>query len=370
MEWSWNFGRIAGIDLKVHPTFIFLLVLTGLSTLMAGGDITVVVSDILLVLALFLCVVLHEYGHALTARAFGIHTQDIVLLPIGGVARLERMPEDPKEELIVAAAGPAVNLVIGAALFVSLLLSGFLAPPLDIFAMMDNFWVQLMTMNFSLVAFNLIPAFPMDGGRVLRGLLGLTMDRVRATRIAANIGRGIAVVMGLVGFIINPWLVLIALFIWSGAGAEALSVEVEAGLKGLTVRDALISQFYQVEGNQPLLTVFQLSMQTGQQNVPVVSNGHYLGIIRRRDLLKAIERLGQRAPAYAAIGVEPEGLDPKMPLAEVLPKFSTCHILPVVENGTLIGLVTHESVQQAMWLNQLHRTVDSQPSAEKMDKVR
>jgi CBS domain-containing protein len=196
------------------------------------------------------------------------------------------------------------------------------------------------------------------------------MDRVRATRIAANIGRGIAVVMGLVGFIINPWLVLIALFVWSGAGAEALSVEVEAGVKGLTVRDALITQFYQVEGNQPLLTVFQLSMQTGQQNIPVVSNGHYLGIIRRRDLLKAIERLGQRAPAYAAIGVEPEGLDPEMPLAEALPKFSTCHVLPVVENGTLIGLITPESVQQAMWLNQLHRTVDSQPSAEKMDKAR
>ncbi len=367
MKWSWNVGRIAGIDLKIHLTFVFLLIWTGFATLTSGGDMTAVAGDLLLILALFLCVVLHEYGHALTARLFGIHTQDITLLPIGGVARLESMPEDPKEELAVAAAGPAVNLVIGGALLVSLLLTGFFSSPLDISSLTENFWVQLMTMNFSLVAFNLIPAFPMDGGRVLRGILGLMMDRVKATKIAANIGRGIAVLMGLIGFFINPWLVLIAIFIWTGAGAEAQSVEVKAGLKGLVARDALVTKFYQVEANQSLVNVFQLSMQTGQQNLPVVSNGHLLGIIRRKDLLSAMERLGQRAPAYAAIGVEPEGLRPEMPLVDVLPKFAACRVQPVVENGALIGLITPESLQQAMWLNKPRRPVDSQPPAEKTD---
>jgi Zn-dependent protease len=369
MKWSWNVGRIAGIDLKIHLTFVFLLIWTGFTTLSSGGDMAAMVGDILLILALFLCVVLHEYGHALTARLFGIHTQDITLLPIGGVARLESMPEDPKEELAVAAAGPAVNLVIGAALLVSLLLSGSFASPMDISALTGNFWVRLMTMNFSLVAFNLIPAFPMDGGRVLRGILGLRMDRVKATKIAANIGRGIAVVMGLVGFFINPWLVLIALFVWSGAGAEAQSVEVKAGLKGLTVRDALVTQFYQVEANQSLVNVFQLSMQTGQQNIPVVSNGNLLGIIRRQDLLSAMERLGERAPAYAAIGVEPEGLDPEMSLADVLPKFSTCRVQPVVEDGALIGLVTPESIQQRMWLNRKMNSSPTPPPNEKTDTI-
>jgi Zn-dependent protease len=369
MKWSWNVGRFAGIDLKIHLTFVFLLVWIAFGTLMAGGDMTTVIGDVLLILALFLCVILHEYGHALTARVFGIQTQGITLLPIGGVARLEKMPEDPKEELVVAAAGPAVNLVIGAALLVSLLISGFFASPMDISSMTENFWVQLMTMNFSLVAFNLIPAFPMDGGRVLRGLLGLRMDRVKATKIAANIGRGIAVVMGLVGIFINPWLVLIALFVWSGAGAEAQSVEVKAGLKGLTVRDALITQFYQLEANQPLLTVFQLSMQTGQQNIPVISNGHLLGIIRRSDLSSAMERLGDRAPAYAAIGVELEGLDPEMPLADVLPKFSICRTQPVVEDGVLIGLVTPESIQQRMWLNRKMNNFPTPPPNEKTDTI-
>jgi len=369
MKWSWNVGRIAGIDVKIHLTFVILLIWVGFSTLIAGGNMTAVFSDVLFILALFLCVVLHEFGHALTARLFGIQTQDITLLPIGGIARLEEMPEDPKEELAVAAAGPAVNLVIGIALLIILLLLGVFTPPINLAVLAENFWVQLMTANFTLFAFNLIPAFPMDGGRVLRAILGTRMKHVRATRIAANIGRGFAVVMGIAGFFLNPWLILTAIFIWSGAGAEAQSVEVKAGLKGLVVRDALITKFYQVDANQPLASVFQLSLQTGQNDLPVVSNGHFLGIIRRADLLSAMERLGNRAPAYAAIGVEAEGLDPDIPLQDVLPKFALSRVQPVFENGALIGLVTPKSVQQCMWLNQQRKTVDPHPPEETIHPV-
>ncbi|MFN2305086.1 MAG: site-2 protease family protein [Anaerolineales bacterium] len=369
MKWSWNLGRIFGIDLKIHSTFVLLLIWIAISTLIAGGDFIAVGTEILLILALFMCVVFHELGHALMARRFGIPTKDITLLPIGGVARLDKMPEKPKEELLVAIAGPAVNLFIGTLLFSGLLLTGAFSQGIDLTTVSNSFWLQLMVVNFTLVAFNLIPAFPMDGGRILKALLALKMTSVKATRLAANIGRGIAVLMGIAGFFFNPWLILTAIFVWYGAGAEARSAEINQGLKGLVVRDALISQFYQVEANQPLSTVFQLSLQTGQHNLPVVSNGHFLGIIRRADLLNALDKMGERAPAYAAIGAEPEGVNLDMPLTEVLPLFSTNRVLPVIENRQLMGLITPESVQQRLWLNRHTQEADRQPPKEKINPI-
>jgi Zn-dependent protease len=361
MKWTWKIGRIAGIDVKIHLTFFFILIWFGLSAYLNGGSIIAALTNVLLILTLFLCVVAHEFGHALTARLFGITTKDITLLPIGGVARLERIPEDPKEELFVAAAGPAVNLVIAGGLFGGLLLSGFFSQPLNMSVLMNNFWLQLLVANITLVLFNLIPAFPMDGGRLLRSFLALVMDHLKATRIAAVVGRALAIVMGIAGLFVNPWLILTAIFVWFGAGSEAQAVEMKVGLKGLVVRDAMVSQFYQVEANQPLSEVFQLAMATGQHNMPVISNGIYLGIIRRSDLMKAMERVGSRAPAYAAIGMEPEGLDPEMVLSDVLEKFASNRVLPVIENRQLIGLVTPESVQQRMWLNQ--RMAGTKPRA-------
>lgn len=369
MNGSWHIGRIAGIDLKIHPTFLFLLIWVGFSSVLSGGSIGMMASELIFILALFLSVVLHELGHALMAKRFKISTTDITLLPIGGIARLERMPEDPKEELWVAAAGPAVNIVISAILFAGLFLTGVFSQPLNSLLQLNNFWLRLFTANLTLVVFNLIPAFPMDGGRVLRAFLALRMDHVKATQIAANIGRGLALIMGIYGIFTNPWLAMIAVFVWTGAGTEAKSVALKANLSGLVVRDALISQFYQVEANQPLSDVFQLLMKTGQQFVPVTSNGRFLGIIQRNDLVKALERLGDRAPAYAAIGVELQGLHPEMPLSEVLEKFSVSRIQPVIENDQLIGLVTPESVQQCMWLHQRMNDAKPHPSEEKTTSV-
>lgn len=365
MKWSWNIGKIAGIDIKIHPTFFLLLIWVAFVAISGGNTFNAVFTEVGFILVLFLSVVLHEFGHALVARKFGITTQDITLLPIGGVARLEKMPEDPKEELLVAGAGPLVNVVISGVLFIVLLLTGFFTLPLNLTALLDHFWFRILTANVTLAVFNLIPAFPMDGGRILRALLATQMDRVKATQTAANIGRAFAVVMGIAGFFLNPWLILTAFFVWSGASAEAQSVEVKAGLQGLTVQDARVSQFYQAEANQPLDSVFQLSMQTGQQNLPVTSNGRFLGFIRRQDLLNAMDRLGHRAPAYAAIGVEPEGVPLDLPLTEVLPKFAANQVLPVIDNGQLVGLITPESIQQCMWLNQRSNKNADYPSEEK-----
>ena len=299
------------------------------------------------------------------ARRFGIPTRDITLLPIGGVAKLEKLPEEPKKEFLVAIAGPLVNLVIGSVLLGTLALTNGLSGLASIEALSTNVWVQLMVANFMLFAFNLLPAFPMDGGRVLRALLATLYEPVKATQIAANIGRGFSVLLGIAGIIFNPLLILTAIFIWVGAGAEAETMVIKKYIKGLVVRDAMVSQFYQVEANQTLESILQLSMQTGQKNIPVVSNGHFLGIIQYQGLLKAFEKLGRRAPAYTAIGNKQEGIDPDLPLIDILPKISRNTVIPVVEDHQLIGLISPNSVQERIWMQRNLRNSDIGSNQEK-----
>jgi Zn-dependent protease len=180
-----------------------------------------------LILSVFGIVVLHELGHALTARRFGIKTRDITLLPIGGVAQLERMPDDPKQELLVALAGPAVNVVLAAALFALIALTG---GSLEGGLTTGSFLAQLLWVNVSLAVFNLLPAFPMDGGRVLRAALAMKTSSLRATQIAATVGRGMAWVLGGLGLFFNPMLVLVAFFVWMGATGEQAMAERRADL--------------------------------------------------------------------------------------------------------------------------------------------
>src|SRR5213593_3772919 len=185
MRWSWRIGRIAGIDLYVHMTFLILLGWVGLSYYLARHSVRDALSGIGFILALFGIVVLHELGHALTARRYGIRTRDITLLPIGGVSRLERIPDEPRQEVWVSLAGPAVNVVIAAALYAWLLLSHTLRPFSALTMAGGPFLERLLLVNVSLAVFNLLPAFPMDGGRVLRALLAMRMDYVRATQVSA-----------------------------------------------------------------------------------------------------------------------------------------------------------------------------------------
>ena len=364
MNGTLKLGKIAGIEVKIHPTFFFLILWVVLSALWSGATAAGVITEVGYVAVLFLCVVLHELGHALVARRYGIQTQDILLLPIGGIARVEKMPEKPKEELLVALAGPAVNGLISVFIFLGLILTGFFSAPQSLTVALDSFWFQILAANVMLALFNLLPAFPMDGGRVLRALLSTHMDTVEATQTAATVGKVLAIILAFVGFFLNPWLILTALIIWSGANSEAQTVQLKANLKGLIVRDATIRQFYQVEANQTLESVFDLSLRTGQQTIPVISNSRYLGFIQRPNLLESMERLGRRAPAYAAIDLKPEGLSPDLPLVEALPKFTHTPVLPVVQDEAMFGIITPESIQQVMWLNQHQSKAGAQPPEE------
>jgi len=211
MKWSWKIGEYKGIGVYIHATFLLIIIWVAYLHWDAGQSLAETINGIIFVLAIFACVVLHEFGHALTAQKYNIKTRDITLLPIGGVARLERMPDDPRQELYVALAGPAVNVVIAAAIFIWLMITSALEPVTSLTVTSGSFLERLMIVNIFLVLFNMLPAFPMDGGRVTRALLAMRMDYARATHIAANLGQGMALLFGFLGFFTNPFLIFIAL---------------------------------------------------------------------------------------------------------------------------------------------------------------
>jgi Zn-dependent protease/CBS domain-containing protein len=276
MRWSLPLGRIAGIDVRVHATFLLLVVGLGVLQLATGGSALSALIGIGFLLALFGCVLLHELGHALAARRYGIGTRDIMLLPIGGVARLERLPDRPSQELLVALAGPAVNaglvLVLGVALF---------AAPASVAA---PFVTQLLVANVFLTVFNLLPAFPMDGGRVLRALLAMRLGPVRSTRIAATIGKGMAFLFGIAGLFWNPLLLLIAIFVWFGAGQEERAITLRAGLRGVRARDVAVASFHVLDASESIARARFLARSVFQTSFPVTREGRLVGVVAARDL--------------------------------------------------------------------------------------
>ncbi|MEJ2221145.1 MAG: site-2 protease family protein [Desulfobacterales bacterium] len=231
MRWSLKIAKLAGIDIFIHFTFFILVTWVGFIQWKLNGSIGAAFSGIVFILAIFSCVVLHEIGHALAAKKYGIKTRDIILLPIGGVARLEKMPSQPIQELWVALAGPAVNVVIAALLGIYLWIINSLAPDNQITMSTAAFAERIMGVNIFLVVFNMIPAFPMDGGRVLRALLATRLAYIRATQVSASLGQGIAVLFGIIGLFYNPILLLIAIFVWMGAAQETRIIRAKLAVR-------------------------------------------------------------------------------------------------------------------------------------------
>lgn len=346
MKWQWKLGTFAGIDVFVHATFLLLIGWIGYTHWIEFGTATKVVEGILFILALFLCVVLHEYGHALTARRYGIKTRDITLYPIGGVARLERMPDKPIEELWVALMGPAVNVVIAALLFVYLFATNSLVPMDQLTVASGSFVERLMAVNISLVLFNLLPAFPMDGGRVLRALLAMRMDYVRATQVAANIGQGMAFLFGLAGLFGNPFLLFIAFFVWIGAQQEASLVQMKSSLGGIPVQRAMLTDYHSVSPRNNLAQVVQLVLEGSQHDFPVVDDDRVVGVLTRRDLMAAIGRRSQSALVSEVMRRDFETVDANDMLEPAFLRLQACDcgLFPVLRAGQLVGLLTTENI--------------------------
>ena len=357
MTWSWKVARIAGIDVYVHATFLMVVAWIAMLYWNQSQSLVAVVEGVGFILVLFACIVLHEFGHALTARRYGIRTRDITLLPIGGVARLERMPEEPVQELWVALAGPAVNGVIALLLFGWLHASGEWESVDRLGMARDAFVERVMLANVFLAAFNLLPAFPMDGGRALRALLATRMEYTRATQRAALIGQGMAILFGFIGLQGNPILIFIALFVWIGAGQEASMVQMKSALAGIPVRRAMLTEFGTLTATNTLGDAADLVLMGSQQDFPVVGDGRVAGILTRSDLLQALTRSGRNASVGENMRRECATADASEMLEAVLARLQghDCHTVPITERGALIGLVTMDNVGEFLMIQAAER---------------
>ncbi len=353
MRWSWRLLKVAGIGIYVHITFLLLLLWAGWDGFAEQHRWQGALVSIGFIVTLFVIVVLHELGHALTARRFGIATRDITLLPIGGVARLERMPDDPKQELAVALAGPAVNVALAILLFGALTLAHTLGAAQFRPHSGWSFAANLLWVNVALAVFNLLPAFPMDGGRVLRALLAIRLNYVRATQIAASCGQAMAFLFGLVGLVgvpgligANPLLILIAVFVWMGASAEATLVEVKSALGGIPVSQVMITDFRTLSPEDTLAHAAELLLAGYQQDFPVLSEGKLVGLLTRSALVNGLAKLDHNMPVADAMEKEfPRAHPGEMAEAVFLRlQSSKCRSMPVLRNDQLLGIATAENV--------------------------
>ncbi|MET1082989.1 MAG: site-2 protease family protein [Burkholderiales bacterium] len=340
-NWSLQVGQLAGTFVYVHVTFFVLLAWIGVAGGLATGSLAAAAEAVAFTTTLFACVVLHEFGHVFMARRFGIRTRDIVLFPFGGVSRLERMPEVPSQEFLIALAGPAVSVGIAAALGAVLQLQGS-APQLEEFASGDvSFAERLMFINAGLAVFNLLPAFPMDGGRVLRALLAVWLDYVRATELAARIGQGIAVLFALVGALMpNPMLLIIALFVWMGAAGEVGLAQLKRALCGMTVDTAMRTEFGKLAPADALGRAAEMAVRYAQSDFPVLQEGQVLGLLTGRDLARWLADGVPRSVGdimhrrFETIG----GSEPIEAAFERLQQDPNKTLL-VIDQGQLVGLV-------------------------------
>lgn len=348
MSWSYSLGKIGGTVLRVHVTFVLLIGWITISAWAADGPQAALVN-LLFILAVFACIVLHEFGHATMAARFGVRTPDITLLPIGGLARLDHIPENPRQEILIALAGPAVNVVIVLILSVFLGASGWLSDLQSLDNASQSFWGRLALVNALLVVFNMIPAFPMDGGRVFRAALAIFMNRVKATQLAARTGQVIALlfaVWGLTGG--NPILVLIAVFIFFAAGAESS----DAAMRGLahraTARDAVITSFVSLTPEDTLDTAAQAILHSSQSEFPVLlPSGHFVGFVTRESVLARPDPEFRQLPVSKIMFEDVPVVPLSAGMDDVLDLFAKARIPAVAVIGTtgeFVGFINRENI--------------------------
>ena len=338
--WSLRLGRIAGIPIRVHLTFVLFLAWFVMAFSLRGLGPSATFAGIALVVCVFASIVVHELGHALVARRFGVGTREILLLPIGGVASLERIPDKPMHELAVAVVGPAINLVLAAMLF-------FVG---------GAFATQLVWIQIGLAVFNMIPAFPMDGGRALRALLAMRLGRLRATQIAASLGKIIAIMFAAIGIVTNLWLVLIAVVVWMGARHEAQQAQTRSTIVDVPVSAAMNRHIDVVRPDESLGEAARLLVTTGQSELPIVDHGETIGVLTRTDVATGIKDVGAQAPIAKAPHHDAITVAPQEPLEGVYDRLAhePNAIAVVIDRGMPVGIVTTEQLATFVALHSPH----------------
>ena len=354
MGWSTSIGSIAGTTIRVHITFWLFLGWIFFASWASGGAAAAWYALAFMVL-LFSCVVAHEFGHIFMARRFGVSTPTVTLLPIGGVAQLERIPEKPSEEFLVAIAGPLVNVVIAAILILvfgaRLDTANLVGLDHTAASMID----RLAIVNLFLVAFNIIPAFPMDGGRVLRAALASRMGYVRATEIAATIGQFVAFALGFFGLFGNPLLIFIAIFVYLAAASESHLVAVRAMSKGVPVTAGMMTRFATLTPDSHIDEAVQMLLQTSQGEFPVVdAQSKPAGLLGRNELIMALKERGPDARVGDAMTPDIPAISNRACLDEafqLLQQKQAPAVAVVDSEGQLVGLVTSETIGEMIMLH-------------------
>lgn len=354
MDSSLQIGKFAGIRVQIHWTFWLLFLFIGFLVFSQEGTFTDLLWYSLFIVGLFFCVVLHEFGHALTAKKYGISTRSITLLPIGGLASLKKIPENPRQELLVAAAGPAVNVVIAIILAIFVPLESFTGMEAEALeeelAMIDggNFFFYMFTVNIALVLFNLIPAFPMDGGRIFRAVLSMKMGRIKATQIASSLGKILALVFFLYGLFYGIILSVIAVFIWFGAHSENIMMQQIELMRGYKIRDAMITEFTKLSPGDRLESVVDKILATTEQDFVVTENGEIAGILFMADLSRALKESGKETTVEKVMDTSVVNLEADAELSTAYRKLNrkNRNFFPVLENGEIIGVIDMNNINE------------------------
>jgi Zn-dependent protease/CBS domain-containing protein len=364
MRWSFTVARVGGTLVRIHLTLLLLMAWYAWGGWRISG-VQGAVDQFLFIVLLFLSVLLHEFGHIRAAARYGIPTPDVILTPIGGVARIARMPDRPREELVIALAGPLVTLVIAALLvgWVTLTRGAHALTPFwheDV-----SLWTALAWTNGVLLVFNLIPAFPMDGGRVLRALLASRIGIVRGTRIAARVGQALAIALAMLGLRYNPFLVLIAVFVFVGAEAEYEHVRTRQLAGDLTAGRLTVTDLRILPPTMSLRQAISLLTRSDQRAFPVLDdNGHLLGLITRDDLLRGVSESGLDTPVTSAM-VTPEvtgTIEVGIPFDEAVGRLydGKREALPVVDaSGRFVGLITRDNVTDVLLVKQIRQASEN-----------
>lgn len=358
MKGAFKLGKIAGISLFIHWTFSLLILFIVYVNYKAGQNLAQILWSLLFISCIFLTVLLHELGHALTAKNFGIKTKDITLLPIGGLARLERLPEKPSEELMVAFAGPLVNIVLA---LVTSLFIGLPDTSEEMIAQLangvnaNNFFLNFYLANIILAFFNLIPAFPMDGGRILRALLSFKFKRHVATKIAARIGQLLALGFVFLGFFANPFLIFIGIFVFLGAQIESEFTESKHLLKGYTVRDVLMKQYPTIDYNETLETAVKLMLDSQNKYFLVTENNIPMGTLNRDQIIEALSKKEEETVLSDILDRNLILLQADSFLEDVfeLVYKNKSTLMLVMENNQLIGTLDTENLLEFILIKEL-----------------
>jgi len=370
LTWSIKVAAIKGIDIRIHITFLFIVLWAAFNWgVLRPGGWQGMIYGVVFISLVFLCVVLHELAHSLVAQAFGVQVKGITLLPIGGVAQMESLPQHPLQELLMALAGPATNLILGAVLLLAALvfvpLWGFpINAPQDLLDLVGGpgplalpvalrLLLELALANVALAIFNLVPAFPMDGGRVLRAFLALALDYGLATQIAVSVGQGLALLLGLWGFFQGDLLlILIAMFVYLGAEQEGGELRVRAALRGMQACQALSRESIALLPTDTLARALDLTLHSYQTDFPVLRAGQLVGILTRQVLSEGLRERGPTASVSAVMHTQYPKAPPTATLSDLRQQMMTTGVraVAIMDQGTFVGLLTLEDISEAFMM--------------------